>query len=229
MATIKDILNNVLAESGFLKRDQFFGSPDPDDIQMGAIANRVAYEIFNFYDWNQIRKSDTILLQVGQELYDLPADYQSFVPDSAWETDGSRKVDVPVSDQEWYQYRYSSLTSGGVIRARFMGDKLFVVEPFAGGSISFSYVSKYVIKADTGNLQEFFTNDLDTWLLDDQVLTLGIQAHWQQTKMMPTYKEHMGNYMIKMNEAISRANSGSTIGGIPSPIRKAPYTKLWVN
>ena len=82
--------------------------------------------------------------------------------------------------------------------------------------------------AIVGVNKEFFTDDGDTWLLDDQLLILGIQAHWQQAKQMPTYLEHYQNYMSKMNEAISRSNTSQTIGGNPRPMRRDPYTKLWV-
>lgn len=223
------ILNNVLTQSGFLERSNFTAGFDPDDKQMISIANRVAYEIMNFYNWNSMRVPATISLVAGQNSYDLPADYQSFIPDSAWETDGSRKVDVPIPDGEWYQYKFSSLTSGGVIRARFYGNKLEVSEPFNGGEISYEYISKYPIRDFNDNPKEFFTNDQDTWVLDDQLLILGIQAHWQQAKLMPSYMDHMANYMTKLNEAISRENQGQTIGGVPKMGRRDPYTKLWVN
>ena len=226
---LTEILNNVLAQSGFLERSSFTNSNDPDDKQMVAIANRAAYEIMNFYNWTELRRSAEINLNDTDVSYDLPADYQSFIPDSAWETDGSRKVDVPVPDAEWYQYKFSSLTSSGIIRARFYGKKLEVAEPFVGGKISFEYISGYPILNSLNEQKQTFTEDTDTWLLDDQLLILGIQAHWQQTKMMPTYSEHMGNYMVKMAEAISRSNQGQTIGGSSELLRRDPYTKLWVN
>jgi hypothetical protein len=259
--TILEILNQVLMQSSFLKKDSFSSDSDPDDLQMMAIANRVAYEIFNFYDWGTLRNVAVLDMIEGQNSYDVPPDYQSIVPDSAWETDGSRKVDLPASDAAWYQYKFSSLTTGGTIRARFYGDRIEVIEPFNGGSFTFEYVSKYPItsayvpKADggegtwsidlsppqigylwdedywsiTGAPKEFFSEDSDAWRLDDQLLILGIQAHWMQAKLMPQYMEHMANYRSKMAEAIGRSNAGQTIGGAPALMRRDPYTKLWVN
>jgi hypothetical protein len=258
------ILNNVLMQSSFLKKTTFTNNPDIDDEQMVAIANRVAYEIFNFYDWGIIRNVAILNMVVGQNSYPVPDDYQSIVPDSAWETDGSRKVDLPTSDSMWYQYKFSSLTSGGTIRARFYGDRIEIIEPFNSGSFTYEYISKYPIRAGfdvgipaaaegewsvepaspaspvgsfwdedywsvVGARKEFFTDDADTWLLDDQLLILGIQAHWQQAKQMPSYMEHMANYMTKMAEAIGRSNAGQTIGGAPAFMRRDPYTKLWVS
>lgn len=223
---LKDMLNQVLLQSGFLKKAEFVGTEDPDDLQMVAIANRVIYEMYNFYPWNQMRVSYTLNL-TDEEEYDLPDDYQSYIPDSAWETDGSRKVDVPVSDNEWYQYKFSSLTTAGVIRARFYGDKIQVIDPVSGQEFSFEYISKYPIVASTSERKEFFSSDLDGIVLDDQVFILGVQAHWMQTKMMPQYMEHMVNYRTKMNEAIGRTNAAQTIGGRKQQGRRSPYTPLW--
>ena len=90
--TILTIINDVLAQSGFLKRASIFSSADPDDIQMGAIANRVALEIGGYYPWQELRKDHTINLTVGVNEYNLPSDLKWIVSDSSWETDGSRKV-----------------------------------------------------------------------------------------------------------------------------------------
>jgi hypothetical protein len=226
---IVDMLNNVLAQSGFLKRGQFFNSADVDDVQMTAISNRVALEIGGFYPWGTLRIPFQIDLIEGQEDYDLPAGLKWIVSDSSWETDGSRPVDDHISDQMWYQYKFSSLTSGGTIRARQYGDKLQVQEPFAGGEISFEYVSEFLVTSTIGTPKPLFTEDSDLWVLDDQLLILGIQAHWMQTKLMPQYMEHMSNYRAKMNEAIGRDAVRNTVGGVGGRLRRDPYTKLWVN
>jgi len=231
MKNIAEMLNNVLGQSGFLKRPQFFLSSDPDDIQMTAIANRVGLEISGHYEWSGLRKPSVIDLLEGQTEYDLPIDLKSIVSDSSWETDGSRKVDDHVSDGIWYQYKFSSLTSGGVIRARVYGNKLEVIEPFNGGKISYEYITEYyaITPPPANELKPEFSADTDLWLLDDQLLTLGIQAHWMQTKLMPQYSEMMVNYQKKMNEAIGRDGVRNTIGGAGQVERRAPYTKTWVN
>lgn len=231
MATGKTILvmiNDVLAQSGFLKRSSIFNSTDPDDIQMGAIANRAALEIGGYYPWQELRATYEIDLVDGVNSYNLPPDLKWIIPDSSWETDGSRKVADHLSDNQWYQYKFSSLTSGGTIRARQSGLTLEVIEPFQGGKISFAYVTSYLVNQDQAMVPEF-TKDSGLWLLDDQVLGLGIQAHWMQTKLMPQYTEMFANYMRKLNESIGRDAVRNTIGGQPQQTRRAPYTKTWVN
>jgi hypothetical protein len=225
-----DILNDVLAQSSFLERSSFANSSDPDDKQMVAIANRTQIEVREFYPWMLARKVLVIPLVSGQTEYALPADFSEIVPDSAWETDGSRKIDVPVPDTRWYMYKFSTLSDAGTLRARVYGKTLEVQKDFAGtNSITLEYDSTSSIESGTGTPKEKFTEDTDVWLLDEEVLTLGIQANWAVAKMLPQANAWMQNYMDNMGEAVGRTTGGQTIGG-PGywrGIRRPPYTPLW--
>ncbi len=223
------MINQVLLQSGFLERGAFTGSADPDDKQMVAIANRAAYEIMNYWKWPELRTSFQVDLNTGQNRYQLPQDYQDLVPDSAWQKDGSRPVEFPVPDGRWFMYKFSTWSDGGTLRVRKYGNEIEVHDPATGEAIQFEYISKWPIQDAQGVRKELFTADDDTFLLDDQLLILGIQAHWQQAKLMPSYAEHFGNYMRKMAEAIGRANAGKTIGGAKStrPNRGAPHYPLY--
>jgi hypothetical protein len=176
------------------------------------------------------RKVLVIPLISGQTEYALPADFSEIVPDSAWETDGSRKIDVPVPDTRWYMYKFSTLSDAGTLRARVYGKTLEVQKDFAGtNSITLEYDSTSSIESGTGTPKEKFTEDTDVWLLDEEVLTLGIQANWAVAKLLPQANAWMQNYMDNMGEAVGRTTGGQTIGG-PGywrGIRRPPYTPLW--
>jgi len=228
---LKVILNNVLAQSGFLEKGGFTTSADPDDKQMVAIANRVAYEIMNYFQWNELRTTSQISVNPGQSRYQLPVDYQDLVPNSAWEDEGERQVEFPVPNDRWFLYKYTSYSAGGTYRIRKYGNEIEVISDAEDNtSFSYEYISKWVVLDDEGARKELFTVDTDTFLLDDQLLVLGIQAHWQQAKLMPSYTEHFGNYSRKLAEAIGRSNAGKTIGGRASGSgmgRRSPYYPLY--
>ncbi len=228
--TLIEILNNVLEQSGFLSRNSYTGSSDPDDKQMVAIANRAAYEIINFYKWGELRNTYTINVTPPQERYLLPNDFQEVVPDSAWEEDGSKPVEFPVPDRRWYMYKFTTWSNGGLIRMRKYGNELEISKPEFAESFEFEYISKWYIEAEGGERKEFFTEDTDSFLLDDQLLILAVQAHWMQTKLMPQYQEHFQNYRAKMNEAIGRSAGARTIGGnngIGKSYEGSPYYPLY--
>jgi hypothetical protein len=225
------MLNNVLTQSGFLEKGSFTNGVDPDDKQMVAIANRAAYEIFNYYKWPALRNTYTFTFNEGQSVYRLPDDYQDMMPNSAWELEGQRPVDFPVSDNQWFLYKFTDWGDGGTVRAKIYGKQIEVIQPVGSNGFTFEYISKWPIVAADGSRKEFFTADTDTWSLDDQLLILGTQAHWQQTKQMPSYQELFGNYRLKMSEAIGRAAGSKTIGGFSGGSSfwntRGPYTPLW--
>ena len=271
---ILTILNDVLGQSGFLQKASFFGTQDPDDIQMVNIANRTAYEIYNFYTWSALRQSFSITMAEWPEdynpggknppitpdtiyelqyYYPLPADFQSGVSDSAWEKDGSRTVDLSTPERDWYMYKFAAFSDGGILRARIHAgmvqapdwnwnnkkddltdDSGFmeVHDPQPGETFLFEYItSGPVIPENTAESpRDRFQANTDTWLLDDQLLTLGIQYHWAETKLLPQMERWKENYYQKMNEAISRDVPAQTIGGFPNSdwlTRRSPYYPLY--
>jgi len=125
-------------------------------------------------------------------------------------------------------YKFSPYSDGGTLRARFYGDKIEVRDVQGGDSFRFEYMSSYAIRDSIGDPQRVFSQDTDTWLLDDQLLILGVQAHWAQTKLMPQYEQWYANYMKKMAEAIGRSAGSRTLGGVGRPERYDPYTPLYV-
>ncbi len=224
---ILQLLNSVLGQSTFIEKGTFFNSSDPDDVQMKAIANRVSYEILNYYTWGALRKQFTIKMQSGVSVYGLPDDLQGIIPDSMWQDKGSRPAEFPVPDGRWYMYKFSSFSDGGTYRVKKYGNTLQIEDPDDGQDIAFEYMTKYPVLNSQGIPKEFFTADSDTYLLDDQLFILGVQAHWQQAKQMPAYMEHYSNYMSKMSEAIGRDAGGSVIGGKAGVPNRSPYYPLW--
>jgi hypothetical protein len=225
---IKEMLNQVLLQSGFLKKSSFTNNPDLDDEQMIAIANRAASEIVDFYLWGELRKEFTIQPTTGTLKYNMPNDFSHFIPESVWEEGGNKRVEIPVPDGRWYLYKFSAYSDGGVIRAKMYGKVMEINDPKTGDVINLEYKSNSaVLDSESQQTKQYFDDDNDTWLLDDQVLVLGIQAHWQQAKLMPSYQEHMANYMAKLNASIGRSAGSRKIGGRPFSTRRDPYYPLY--
>ena len=140
MQTINTILNNVLAQSAFLEVASFFNSSDPDDKQMVAISNRVGIEIMDFADWPSQRRSFNFTSNPGQTLYSLPDDFRSLVPDSAWELNGTRKMQFPVPDNAWFMYKYSAFSAGGLARVKMTSNnQIEVINDDQTESFAFDY------------------------------------------------------------------------------------------
>jgi hypothetical protein len=230
---LKDMLNDVLQQSGFLARDSFTSSLDIDSQQMVAIANRVANEIMNFYPWGGLRKKGAFVMietipGIVDTDYPLPSDFQTISGDSMWEHEGSGPVDFPVDNAAWHGVTFSGRGNGGTYRARRFGDVIRFIDPSVGDQIDYEYTTKYPVLREDDVPKERFTLDTDKFLLGDSLLILGVQAHWAQTKLLPQYEEWFKNYSAKVNEAIGRDAGSKTIGGVQRAMSQAPYTNLYL-
>jgi hypothetical protein len=218
---LRDILNSVLGESGFLTKPAFASSSDQDDKQMIFIANRMAHEMMEWADWSVLKKSFKInpngeaggSTPDANGRYPLPTDFLSLVADSAWETDGSRRVEFPTPPNRWFMYKFSTFSDGGTLRARIYGDAIELHDTPAD-EFEFEYISKYPILDASGASKQYFTLDDDEFLLDDESLIKGIQSKWAKAKMMPQADEWKMDFLMSMNKAKARDTGGRTIGGV---------------
>ena len=173
---LRDLLNEVLAQSAHIKKANFANSSDVDDQQMVSIANRVLFEVRDFYPWGILRKVFNITQVGGIYRYPMPSDFLTMVPDSGWLEAGNRKVDVPVPDGRWYQYKSNGVASGGTVRCRFVGKEIEIADPQDDEVFSFEYITNLVVRDSTGLFRSRYSADTDESILDDQVMMLGIQA-----------------------------------------------------
>ena len=222
------MMNAVLGQTGFLKRTSVADSGDPDDVQLVEIANEVAEEILEFYDWSSLVDTFTVNIVPGQSRYPLPDDYGSLVADSAWESDGSRKVDMPVPRNRWFMYKFSSLTDAGTIRARLYGDEIELHDPSSGTAFDLEYIKNTAITDPADVPKARFSKDSDKFLLSDKLLIRGVKARWAATKMMPQAQKWEEEFMDDMRYHVGKDNSGQTIGGTgPRIDRRSPYYPLY--
>jgi hypothetical protein len=226
--TLKEMLNRVLSESGFLQRTRFSASTDPDNIQMVAIANRATTEIMDFFDWHGIRQYHSIAVQAGQLTYTLPSDFSSLVPDSIWEQNGTKPAELPVSDRRWYMYKSSAIGSSGSLKLRLVGNTIEFADAEEGDVIEFEYISKWLVRGSSGSAKEMFTADDDTFILNDNMLIAGIKAFWKETKVMPNAEKEMAVFYRIMNKEVAKTVGGKTIGGRKVTASRSPYTPLYV-
>jgi hypothetical protein len=192
--TLKEILNSVLGQSAFLQRDSFASGTDVDDIQMVEFANRAAHEIRTSFPWNMLRESHQVTLQTGVLEYDLPADFDWYLSETMWKSQGARHVVIPTSDRYWAYIKAGNPGTRINYYAKFINGKLVFTSVDAGDVINFDYISENAIMDSAMQPKDRFTEDTDTFLLDDSTLVRGTQAYWKTEKEMPTGALDMQNF-----------------------------------
>jgi hypothetical protein len=221
--TLKQILNEVLSQSAFLKQDAFTSASDPDTVQMVSFANKTVNEIVEYISWNMLRKSLEITMVEGQLEYDLPDDFNRYWSESIWKGYGARNVMLPTPERLWSWLKAGNPGNGFRYYAKIIGGKLEFITVSAGDVIQLDYSSNHAVIDSQGTTKERFDNDTDKFLLDDNTLIYGTQAFWKVEKEMPSAVADMQNFRDSIKSDAGRDSPAIVIrSGIPK--HDMPYS-----
>lgn len=225
--TLREILSAVLGEGGFLVPTSFVGSTSPDDEQMVYLANRAAAFIRE-KQLQRLRSRYTVTLTAATT-YALPSDYLEIIPDTMMIVGRVDAVRFPTRADFWAYLQSTSGPSGFTVNARILGDLINVYSPTVGSVLAFEYVSnKPIMSVDGATRLRRFAADLDTWLLDDDLLILETKWRWKKAKGMPDWQAdeaECANYRLSVR---GRDAGSQTISGTPIVYNGEPYANLWV-
>lgn len=157
-----------------------FASQEQLSLEMADLANEMAHEIAESYEWRILTKEAQMQ---GQESFPLPSDYDRML------------VGQGIQDKTtwfWGYYPFASvseymmakngnlplLSPGGWI----VLDNAFKFYPIPVGTATFPYISKNIVIGQDGVAKPEFTRDDDTFILSERILTLGLIWRWKQQK-----------------------------------------------
>lgn len=221
--TLKEILDNVLLESGMATETVYAANGSDDVKRLLSLANRSAATL-GVFDWQALRKIYTFTLTTAEE-YELPTDYRALMPDTAFGDSYVNPIDMRTNPTYWAYLKAGSGSNGARFRFRLLGDVISVHNPQAGETVRFEYLSNAPI--DPGPKQRF-TADTDTWLLDDDMLTMDLIWRYKRLIGLPDWQDDRAEFRnyyrtIKGQQAGAKTISANDQGFVFSE----PYTDLW--
>lgn len=221
--TLLTICQNAMAEAGLDYPLAITSSTTPDGRQLLALANRIGEELARINSWNYMIREGSITLVEGQQSYSFPADLLYMIPDTTWDTDQRRPVDIPMSPEIWSVYRGWQWIAGLNLRARIDRNGMTfdqeITADYAGNNITFMYRSAYwVLDNDGVTYKPKFDEDSDTTLHDESLMTLGVRYYIKLQRGLD-FQFDMQQYQT----ALRLAMSGEKVGKSISLSRKARY------
>lgn len=187
------------------KPSTFFSSQNTFEMEIIDLANEVVTDMVKYADW---RRLTTLQQMAGDGTtygFDLPSDY-SRMPSG-----------VSISRANWYTWGYLDAPSlnywmdlvNGLATPNpgywiiLDGQVQFRPAIEAGTTAQYFYISKNAVLDEDGTTRKpAFTKDADTFLLDEDVLILGIVYKWRAQKRLE-YAQDFTNY----EQALSQASS----------------------
>ena len=198
------------------KPQTVFSSAQQMEMEIVDLATDVAADIAGSHDWRALTSIHTITGDGVTSSFDLPADYDRMVLAQAvhdpnnWFWGYSRITDL----DEWI----AVTTSGffGITPCWWImlgGQMQFAPTPADGAQASFPYVSKNFGRSANGATPiSVFSNDGDSFVLNERLLTLGLIWRWKAQKGLE-YAEDMANYEKALSEDQARDKGAPAIRG----------------
>jgi len=214
MATLKDIVNNVLTESGYQELDTVVGNGSNTARRILGLGQREGRTLAK-KNWTILLKRNVLSTASSAESYALPTDFDRFIDNTHWNVSQQRRMAGPISVQHWQANKsgVGTLTVNDRFQIRADGNQnRYFIDPIptSAESVSFFYISKAWCRANGGERQVKWLADNDVLLLDDFVYELGLKWRWLHSQRRP-YQEEYGEYVVERDKAIARDGDLATL------------------
>lgn len=182
--TLLELIASVAQELGINAPTQVIGSPDPQIIQLLALANRLGLDLVREHEWQQLTVSASVPTISGQLNYPLQADWNRQIMQTEWS--GGRPMRGPVSPQRWQAYKGSFLLASIDARFRIRNNAIELLEsPPDGDYLTYEYVSVNWVIGASGATNYKFTKDDDSYVFDESLMIEGLKLRWRKAKGLP--------------------------------------------
>lgn len=209
------------------KPTTFFGSSETFENDLCDLVNEVATDAMEYRDWQALTRIYDLTGDGTTTAFPLPADYDRMLIDSeildgpSWLFGFTHIADM--NQFIFLRERGFQPTPGGW---SIFGDMLnFVPTPSANQTATFPYITKNVVRISGGNVSNdkpSFTDDTDSFLLPERLLTLGLVWKFRQNKGLmregddTAYADALSFYGAKDGGSnVIRRSSRLRFGNIP--------------
>jgi hypothetical protein len=188
-----------------------------------GMAQRIAYDN---RDWTRLRTTVTFTGDGVTMAFNLPANYKrKLLTTNVWRSTSAISPMRFISDtDEWLNRRARNWNDYPFGEWTMLGGQILIFPVLAVTETAyFAYLDKNCISLGSGGFSDAFLNDLDSFVLDERVLKLGMIWDWKAKKGSP-YTEDMATYETALGMVAGHDSPAPIIVGrssISSSVRVA--------
>jgi hypothetical protein len=135
----------------------------------------------------QASGTGTGAIVLAQTAYSLPPDFERITNRTAWDKTKRWEALGPEDAQQWQWLKSGYISTGPRIRWRILDNQFQVWPPMNTNEyLGWEYKSKGWVRSPTGVVQNSFTADNDTTVLDDRLIVLSTKLKYFQVKSFDT-------------------------------------------
>ncbi len=199
--TLLTIASKALkAIGGFDVPASFYSNTNLTATQVVALANESGQDLEKEIRWQQLITEYTFSTVADTATYALPTGFRAFANMSQWDRTNIWRLTGPTQSMVW-QWLKSGITVASTMNSFFaVRGNLFTLfpTPTSVRTIAFDYFTKnWVVKQVDGLGSSEWTADLDTSLLDEDLMAADLKWRFLQAKGMPYEPEYKRYEFLK--------------------------------
>lgn len=226
-ATVKEILNDTLVESGFDPVTSPTTSTAKHVVQMLYLLKSAGRELLKAYDWQQLVRETSVTINYGDTgEYDIPSDFEKMIPQTGWDRTNRYPLIGSASPQEWqYLKAIPNLTTGLTVIFRYNQNQIKILPtPPASGVdpylvLYYEYLSRgWVQDAVTlpVSYKDFPENDDDTVLYDPTMMVKLLKLRYLGAKGFDT-RDAVSQFTLAFEQVTGANIPGEVLSIAPGP------------
>jgi hypothetical protein len=177
------------------------------------LANKEAREVTRRKDWPQLTRTQSFTASLASlQASGKASDFARSIPDTFWNRSTDRQIAGPLNAQEWALAFGQPVTSTIQQHAMFRYDGLHIFPaPTVADTIAYEYIiNTPVLAADGTTYKTAFTADTDNYVLDEEMLILGVVWRYLKTKGRD-YAEALKDYEMRVESEINASRGARTL------------------
>jgi hypothetical protein len=167
----------------------------------------------------QASGTGTGAIVLAQTAYSLPPDFERITNRTQWDKTKRWEALGPEDAQQWQWLKSGYISTGPRIRWRILDNQFQIWPPMNTNEyLGWEYKSKGWARSPTGVVQNSFTNDNDTTVLDDRLIVLSTKLKYFQIKSFDTTALQQ-DYFRYLNVCKAQDKGAANLSFAPYPAK----------
>jgi hypothetical protein len=214
--SILDVVKGAATVLGMDVPTLVYGATTREMVEMQELANVMASEIVDAYDWQKLLILKTFTGDGSTADFNLPSDYERMQQTSSlWSSRWLWATNHLTSPDQWIELQVTPIATVNGYWIIF-GDQFHQWPVMATSeTVKFFYVSNQLVSASDASLKPMFTEDADTFRLSERLLKLAIIYRWKQHKGL-AYQQALDDFeTLKLRLLDKDPGSKPVVSGQP--------------
>lgn len=209
--SLLSMVSAAMVRSGLPAPANVFANTDSGVVQRVALLQDVGDELAERYTWETLNVGATIPCDGVTTLYALPAGWGGLSEGETLQSTLYPTLPVvgPVTNEEMNAFKAFPVAPLQPVWRIIDGKFEFFPVPAAGEVYTYNYYSSFWVQS-AGVMVPAFTADTDISLIDEKVLTTGLEWRWLKGKGLD-YAEEFRRYEMRIGRAAGRGDNSREV------------------